>query len=75
MVRSGGQEFFRDLQEVTSPGAALQPLSLAGSVVALDGVEAQPQAAGAVKQADVPGTQVMDLLPAMLPVPCARGSC
>ena len=52
-----------DLQEVTSPGAALQPLSLAGSVVALDGLEGQAQAAGAVEQADVSGTQVIDLRP------------
>jgi hypothetical protein len=44
---------------------ALQPLRFAGPVVALDGVEREVQAAGAVEQADVSGTQLVDLLPAL----------
>src|SRR5206468_12505299 len=44
---------------------ALQPLRLAGAVVALDGVEREVQAAGAVEQANVAGTQFVDLLPAL----------
>jgi len=44
---------------------ALQPLGLAGPVVALDGVQGQAQAAGAVEQADVLGAQVVDLLSAL----------
>ena len=44
---------------------ALQPLRFAGAVVALDGVEREVQAAGALEQAHVPGAQVVDLLPAL----------
>jgi hypothetical protein len=44
---------------------ALQPLRLAGAVIALDGVEREVQAAGALEQAHVPGTQLADLLPAL----------
>src|SRR5215467_16122551 len=43
----------------------LQPLRLAGPVVALDGVEREVQAAGTAGQADVPGAQFVDLLPAL----------
>jgi hypothetical protein len=43
---------------------ALQPLWLAGAVVALDGVEREVKAAGALKQAHVLRAQVVDLLPA-----------
>jgi hypothetical protein len=44
---------------------ALQPLRLAGAVIALDGVEREVQAAGALEQAHVPGAQLVDLLPAL----------
>src|ERR1700758_2110358 len=44
---------------------ALQPLRLAGAVVALDGVEREVQAAGALEQAHVLGAQFADLLPAL----------
>jgi hypothetical protein len=62
------------LAEVVAVGAdesravlrdALQPLWFAGTVVALDGVEREVQAAGALEQAHVPGTQLVDLLPAV----------
>ena len=43
---------------------ALQPLRLAGPVIALDGVQGQAQAAGAVQQARALLPQVTDLLPA-----------
>src|SRR5262252_5662131 len=43
---------------------ALQPLRFAGPVVALDGVQGQAQAAGAVQQARALLPQVTDLLPA-----------
>ena len=44
---------------------ALQPLGLAGPVIALDGVHGQPQAAGALEQAQVMRAQLVDLLPAL----------
>jgi hypothetical protein len=44
---------------------ALQPARLAGAVIALDGVEREVQAAGALEQAHVPGPQFVDLLPAL----------
>ena len=44
---------------------ALQPLGLAGPVVALDRVQGQAQAAGALQQAGALAAQVVDLLPAL----------
>jgi hypothetical protein len=43
----------------------LHPLRIAGPVVALDGVQRQVQTAGAFEQAEVPGAQVISLLPAL----------
>ena len=46
-------------------GGAAQPLGRVGAVVALDRVQGQAQAAGAVQQADALAAQVVDLLPAL----------
>lgn len=45
--------------------SAAQGLGLAGAGVALDGVEGQVQAAGALQEADAFVQQVVDLLPAL----------
>ena len=46
-------------------GCAAQPLGRVGAVVALDRVQGQAQAAGAVQQAGALAAQVTDLLPAL----------